>query len=340
MKIKICWFVLLVIEFCFAIPAYSSAKDVVIIHSYSDQSPWVKGINNSFENTLSKLGYEIIIHSLSFHVDGIMRENPNSFQKIADNIIDSVKEKKPDVVLLCDDEATNALMPKLMKNRIPTLTTGINQLSGLEWKTNNWSAYHAGIFEKYPVVPIIDFMSKLDVKFKTISILTSKSRTSESVVRVLNKELKSKAIKDKYGITLKNIFMLNQYSDWKRVVPNINEENDAVFILVPYEIEDRNGKEVPVEEIGAFLRKNLTIPTLGIIGIHTRIGLFASISVSGENLGKQSAEQACRYFNGEPLKTIGFEDIRYYDFEINNTEASRLGIEIPTEFYEFTHFLD
>jgi ABC-type uncharacterized transport system substrate-binding protein len=124
------------------------------------------------------------------------------------------------------------------------------------------------------------------------------------------------------------------------MVPKLGLDNDALFVLVPYEVVDKNGYDVPPEQIGFLLKSKLNIPTLGLISIHTRIGLFASISVDSKDLGRQSAEQIHRYFNGESMQNIGFEDLRYYNFEINADAAKRLNISIPEEFYGLTHFVE
>ena len=160
--------------------------------------------------------------------------------------------------------------------------------------------------------------------------------TSRIVSGQISREMNSDEIKNRFGITLGTINNLRYFSDWKRALSKLNSENDALWVLVPYDVRDANNQEVPVDKIGISLTKLLKIPTMGIISVHTKIGLLGAINVNPEGLGRQAAEQAYRLFKGERLESIGIEKTRYYKMEINGGEAKRLGLKIPPELKSVT----
>jgi ABC-type uncharacterized transport system substrate-binding protein len=326
--------------FIFLVPlqllAAEKGKKITIIHS-SAKSLWDHGINHSSKKTIEKLGTKVRIKSINFPVDRIRRNAPHDIEKEKLKIIELTKQYKPDVILLCDDEATEILMPAFMELGLTTFVTGINDLE-MTWKRDSWKNLQAGVIEKYPICEMVNFLKKVRPNCKRISILSSRSTTSIIVANNIKRLFETGEIERKSGISLQDIHLLEKYSAWEKCVPNLGLDNDALFVLVPYEVIDENGCDVPPEQIGSLLKSHLKIPMIGIISIHARIGLFASISVDGAGLGRQSAEQIHRYFNGEAMQDLGFEDIRYHNFEINANEADRLNISIPADFYGLTHF--
>lgn len=313
-------------------------KNIVIIHSYA-KSIWDCGINTGFKKTIENLGTKVKIKSINFPVDRIRRIEPHNITAETLKVVEQTKKFKPDVILLCDDEATDILMPIFMDLGLPTFVTGINR-SEITWKRDRWKHLQAGVIEKYPIEEAFAFLKKVRPNCKKISILSSRSTSSKLIANNIRRLFASGEIKKRYNIELQNVHLLEKYSEWEKLVPKIGLENDVLFILVPYLVIDENGHDVPPEQIGFLLKSNLKIPTLGLISIHTKIGLFASISVDSTDLGRQSAEQIQRYFNGELMQHVGFEDLRYYNFEINANAAKRLNISIPGEFYGFTHFVE
>ena len=115
----------------------------------------------------------------------------------------------------------------------------------------------------------------------------------------------------------------------KDAIADIAANDQALWLLVPYGVSGPGGKEVPVTVIGEYLRKNLSIPTLGIISVHTKIGVLVAISVSPYDLGGAVAEQVARSLNGEEQRAIGVYPLRKSRLEINLQEAERLNIAIP-----------
>lgn len=318
----------------------ASAKKILIYHSYPP-GEWVHGINNSFKATLERLGHEVKIVSTVFHSEHWLRRPLKDQKKEQERLINIVKAASADLVLLCDDEAASFLAKEMHDLGLPIFLTGINQaLDETTWVAQIPKGKIAGVLEVYQVSESVGLLKKLKPELKSMSILSSKNFSSKVIAKNLKEIMRSPAFVDEHGVQLRSVHTLRFWEEWKKVLPDLNKNDQAIWILVPYDVRDSHNQEVSIEQIGAHLTKHLSVPTLGVVSIHTKIGLFLALSISPEALGRHSAEQVARFLKGESLKKIGFENARYYKMEINTAEAKRLGVKIPSSLLGAVNLVD
>lgn len=302
-------------------------KDIVIIHSYP-QGEWYHGINTGLEDELKKSGIKYNLHPIVFHSE-FWREKDSARRSVEKNRISKfIASKKPDLVLMCDDEASDFIAGDLAQAGYPVIFTGVNrQAKDIPWLKMFSRSKIAGTLELTKTEDSIRLLKKLRPDAKRFSILTSASDTSEIVAKQISEDMKK--LKGSLKVELRSVHKLKYWSQWREVIPEINAKSDAVWILVPYDVRNSNNKELSIEYIGNYLRKNLQVPSLGIISISTKIGVLAAIPASPSALGQQMGEQASDYFKGKSLSSIGVVEAKYFKEEINYSEAGRLGIVIP-----------
>lgn len=302
-------------------------KDIVIIHSYP-QGEWYHGIHSGLEGELKKNGIKYNLHPIVFHAE-FWKEKDTSRRLVEKNrILRTLKSKNPDLVLLCDDEASDFMADELAKGDVPVIFTGINrQQKDIPWLKKFSRNKIAGTLELYKTEDSIRLLKKLRPEVQTFSILTSANDTSDLVVKQITDDMKR--LKGKLKVNLRSTYKLKYWSQWKKAIPEINKNNDAVWILVPYDVRNANNQELSIEDIGGHLKQNLKVPSLGIISISTKIGVLAAIPACPASLGKQMGEQVSQYFKGQNLGSIGIVAAKYFKEEINYIQARRLGIFIP-----------
>lgn len=302
-------------------------KDIVIIHSYP-QGEWYHGINAGLEEELKKKGIKFNLQAIVFHAE-FWKEKDAARRTIEKNrILEFVKSKSPDLVLMCDDEASDFIAGDLAQSGFPVIFTGINRKEkDIPWLRQFSRAKIAGTLELTKTEDSIRLIQKLRPTIKRISILTSANDTSDLVVKQISEDMKK--LKTKLKVELGSVHKLKYWSQWKKSLPEINAKSDAVWILVPYDVRNANNQELPIEHIGSYLKQNLRIPSLGIISISTKIGVLAAIPASPSALGRQMGEQASDFFKGKSLAEMGVVQAKYFKEEINYSEAARLGISIP-----------
>ncbi|MCK4786928.1 MAG: hypothetical protein KAV87_24435, partial [Desulfobacteraceae bacterium] len=240
-------------------------------------------------------------------------------------LMEIVQNYRPDIVVLCDDEVAHLTGRAINENDIPIFFLGINEdLSEAEWYRRSNKDKIAGLIEWYPIYESIE-MFKMMIPIKRIALLSGEGFSSHHITKQFIKELK------RANVQISGIYNHSRWDDWKSAVMEINRSSDLVWVLVPYHIYDNDGMEMGVTRIGKWLHDHLSIPSSGITDIHIRVGMFAAISPSTYDLGRESANQIIRYLNGVLLKTIGVTNNRYYDIDINAKTAKKLNIKIPDE---------
>ena len=315
--------------------------NIIVVHSYPESSPWTKGITLGLTNTFSYSGYKVKIKNIIFYAEGLKRSGKDSLIRETNHVIDEISNSKDlDAIVVSDDEAADIIIPRIDSTKYPIFFTGINRdKSSIKWLQNITRKNICGVFEHYPIESALQILKKMKPNVVHMSILSSQSPSSLITSDQISKEMKNPEFEKKTGIKLGSINLLRKFSEWKRMVIELKNQNDALWILVPYEVLDENNQEVNPSIIGKYMRDNITVPTMGIISIHTRIGFLAAVSVGGESLGKQTGEQILRYFSGETPEEIGYERVKYHTLEINSSEAKRLNLSIPNDLMGFASFI-
>ena len=88
----------------------------------------------------------------------------------------------------------------------------------------------------------------------------------------------------------------------------MNKKDGVGWILVPFEVVDGKGENMPLGVMAQWIKENVEIPLLGILSIHTKMGFLSAISVEPIGLGKQAAEMILKIENGSRCEDIGFEN--------------------------------
>jgi len=320
---------LLTLLFIFSSSAFAKSVKIEVIHSYPP-GDWSHGIDGSITDVLKSNKIEHDLKSIVFHAEYWRRKDEELRKTEQDRLVKEIADYNPELIVLVDDEAADFLASRLKTLNKPIFFTGINQIEkDIVWLQGKDRDKFAGVFEIYQIQKGNDLLRGFNNKAKNISVLTSNSATSQILADQFTADFSENGKFGKSGFKLRKIYKLPFWSQWKEAVKEINSKDDAVWILVPYDVRDSNNQELLVVEMGKWLTANLKKPSIGILGVNTRIGLLASVNTHAEGLGKQVAELIVRNLKGETLPKIGFQHSRYYKLEVNKVEMNRLKLSIP-----------
>jgi ABC-type uncharacterized transport system substrate-binding protein len=328
--------IIALITFIFWVSCFSMEQTdtIVVIHSYPD-GEWKKGVTKGIEDTLKagkrKFNFEHILYdyeTLKFQKKEIQNRRINE-------IISQISKTSPSYIVLNDDEAIEKILPKLSSYK-NVILNGINDVpSNTVWGKENDLTNRCGVIEHYPVTQTLKMISQMAPKVKSMSIVSSQGDSSKIVANVF-KNLNSTQL---HNIELRKISLESKWEIWQKELLEMNKHDGVGWILVPYEVVDLNGKPIPLHEMATWIRKNISIPLLGILSVHTKMGFLAAISVEPFGLGKQAGEIIARIEKGEECKKIGFEKSKYHNFEINLDEIKRFGFKVPDKFIGVAKFV-
>ncbi len=312
-----------------SISSFAKTVRLITVHSYPP-GDWSHGIDGSISEVLNNNKIQHDLKSIVFHAEYWRRKDEELRKTEQDRLVKEISDYNPDIIVLVDDEAADFLASRLKILNKPIFFTGINQIQkDIPWLQGKDREKFAGVFEIYQIQKGNDLLKGFNAKTKNISVLTSNSATSQILADQFSADFAENGKFGKSGFKLRKIYKLPFWSQWKDAVNEINAKDDAVWILVPYDVRDSNNQELLVVEIGKWLTANLKKASIGILGVNTRIGLLASVNTHAEGLGKQVAEMIVRNLKGEVLQKIGFEQSKYFKLEVNKVEMSRLKLSIP-----------
>ncbi len=297
--------------------------EIAILHSYPE-GEWYYGINSSLSKVLKDKGIKFNLSPLVFHSEFWKDRESERLVAEKNRILKFLKEKNPDIILMCDDEISDFIAQDIAALDKPVIFTGLNRRTAqIPWLKSFGKNQAAGTLEIYDTEASVKLLRTMKPSVKNFSILTSTNDTSNLVTDQVKTDLQ------KIGsVKVREVYQLRYWSEWKRAIEEINAKDDAVWVLVPYNVRDENGIEVSVERIGSWLRRHLKVPSLGIISISTKIGVLAGIPASPQALGKQMGEQVASFVGGVTLSEIGFVNAKYFQEEVNLNQARRLGLTI------------
>jgi ABC-type uncharacterized transport system substrate-binding protein len=332
MKVILILITLLAPDLCLSL---EQINKIVVIHSYPEGGEWNKGLTKGIEDTLSNNKKKFDFTHILYDYETLKFKTSDDQNKRINEIISQINTTAPTYVVINDDEAIEKILPKLSSHK-NIILNGINDVPiKTDWGKHNDISTRCGIIEHYPVTQTLKMISQMAPNIKSMSIITSQGDSSKIVANVF-KNLDSNQL---HNINLRKVSLESKWENWKKELLEMNKHDGVGWILVPYEVVDENGKAIPLHEMASWIRKHITIPLLGILSVHTKMGFLSAISVEPFGLGKQAAEIIARIEKGENCQSIGFEKSKYHNFEINIDEIKRFGFKVPDKFIGVAKFV-
>ncbi|HNT97307.1 MAG TPA: ABC transporter substrate binding protein [Elusimicrobiales bacterium] len=315
--------------------AEAPQQKLFIVFSYP-AGQWSEGILTGLSTRLARSG---IRYTLKHDIYDSPRFSPaTSTEAVAEavRIVKAAAEYRPDFVILCDDEGADALAPGMKKLGIPLLFAGINKdEKDVAWLEKGINL--TGVFERYPIEPSLKLLSNLSGgKVKTISLLTSINPTSV----IIEKQFSDYFRAHKTRVALKKSHATNKWSDWQRAILDINSEGEALWLLVPWNVEDAEGERMDLRVMGKWMSANIRVPSISIVDVNLQLGAMASISMTPEIMGEELGNIIhLSVSEHRPLSNIPYRYPSKHEIIINKKQTDRLGVKVPIELLEYAKII-
>lgn len=309
-------------------------KNIVVIHSYP-AGEWQNGISKGLESTLRSSSHHFKFEHMLYDYEKLKFKGLKEQEERVLQILREISRISPDYIVINDDEAIAKVLPKL-KTHAHVILNGVNDdPENTSWGKANDLSHRCGVIEHYPLSQSLKMISLMAPKIKSMSVISSTGDSSKIVARIFRK-LTAQQLQN---IRLRKVSLESSWEKWKSELLEMNKHDGIGWILVPYEVVDANGRAIPLNEMASWIKNNISIPMLGILSVHTKMGFLSAISVEPFGLGKQSAEIIARIEKGQSCKSIGFEKSKYHNFEINTDELKRFGFKVPDRFIGVAKFV-
>jgi ABC-type uncharacterized transport system substrate-binding protein len=299
---------------------------ILILHALAAGNFWPAQIELGFKQELEKSGYKGSFDSLYL---------PSLDTK---SILDKIDEKKPSCIVISNDPMNDELIRAITKIRkIPVFFASIpKQESQLSWLTDNRN-YVTGVLERTHLPDVVTTLEKIkSSNIKKMGILVGgPSENMWSLGELIQFEMKQRP-----DIQI-DLQWAKTYEIWKEKAVTLNRENDVLVPLLPYGMTSLNENvETDWDLINQFMIQNITIPTIGIGCMHTKIKRTIALSMKPRAIGVQVAKMVYDHIhNGVKVSNINIETTKFYELEIDSENIKRLKLKIPDEIASYANIL-
>jgi hypothetical protein len=312
-------------------PAFAHAAAISVIYSYPP-GEWFHGIHETLKKSSTDLGLGVEFVPIIFHAEYWARRPEQETAKEKERILGILRKQKPKAVILCDDEASDVFANAVHDLKLPTFFLGVNrELSDIPW-WNTVKESSAIVLERYPVEQLLQATRRMLPRARRISVVTSLNATSGFILPGVVRDVES--ANQRLGgepFSIVDTFRSEKWQDWKAYLGEVRQKADLVWILIPYDVHDHHGTEVPIERMGRWLRNGLELPSLGLSSIHPKMGVLLTVAMTPQQLARASVSQIARWLKGTPLVQIPPQTERMGHLQVNSLTAKRLRLRIPKE---------
>jgi ABC-type uncharacterized transport system substrate-binding protein len=278
MKIRLLFLAALVFGFALTALAQSTTvkKRIFVVSSYHREYLWSQSTQRGLTAALLKYRYldssqqadEFTRNDYVESSKAVLKKEwmdtkrKNSQAEIAastQRIMKSLREFRPDLVMLGDDNAANYLGNQLLDTTIPVVFWGINGLPlkyGLVENIDRPGHNVTGVWQQGYLKESLELLHKLVPAAKTFAILACDSETSRPSV----KRLQALASQGELPLKLVDTVVTNSYDEFKTRVLELSSQVDAFFMLNHDTMKDNAGNYVDMLAVGRWYLENIRKP--------------------------------------------------------------------------------
>ncbi len=315
----------------FSRPAFAHSDAITVLYSYPP-GEWFHGIHETLRKSSTDLGITVDFEPVIFHAEYWARRTEQETEKEKDRILGILRKVRPKAVVICDDEAADVFAVAVHDLKLPTFFLGVNrELTDIPW-WNTVKDTSAIVLERYPVEQLLQAAKQMMPRARRISVVSSLNATSGFILPGVVRDLES--ANQRLGgepFSIVDTFRSEKWQDWKAYLSGIRRKADLVWILIPYDVHDHHGTEVPIERMGKWMRNGLSVPSLGLSSIHPKMGVLLTVAMTPQQLARASVSQIARWLKGTPLAQIPPQTERTGHLQVNSLTAKRLRLRIPKE---------
>ena len=348
--------------FCLLIglPSFAEAaakKRIFVVSSYHREYMWSHSTQQGLTSAMLKYGYldtsrqadeftkNDYVESSKALVKKVWMDTKkkNSQTEIANTtqqIMRDLRDFRPDLVFLGDDNAANFIGNQLLDKKTPVVFWGINGLPlkyGLVESMDLPGHNVTGVWQQGYHKESVELLLKLVPGAKTLAILSCDSETTRPNIKRLN-EL---AQRGQLPLNLTDIVATNSFEEYKTRAVELAKKVDAFFVLNHDTIKDRAGKYVDMLTVGRWYLENIKKPEASHEDQFVREGMLLTANDSGYNQSFLAFEMAYDILEqGLSPASMRTRTPSRGPYMVNKIRAQMLGISLQGKMHIIEQLID
>jgi len=286
-------------------------KKVVYVNSYHRGFPPSDQITEGVFEKLPADSFEIVAHFMD------TKRNPSEgyIKNRAAEILDSINNEHPDLLIVSDDNAVKYLvLPNFQDNPMPIVFCGVN------WTAEQYDLSHCNITGILELLPIAESMLTLKSYYPNMQkllVLNENTTTSRKTKPLLDTLLSP------IGISVTQE-LVDDFEGWKSVFIDGNENFDVIYLQTRGAIKNWDH-----DEALRIIDQHIKVPLVTCEDFMMPYAVFGLTQVSKEQ-GMWAAETAKRILKGTNPADIPVSKNTMFKVWINSRLAEKIHF-IPDE---------
>ena len=283
-------------------------KKIVYVNSYHRGFPPSDQITGGVMEGLPADSFEVVAYFMD------TKRNPSAdfMKKRAAELIDSIREMKPDLLIASDDNAMKYLVvPYFQHDPLPIVFCGIN------WSAEQYdvSAINiTGVLEILPVKEAIQTIRPYYPSIKKLLVLNENTTTSQKTRPILDTLLGNLGLEVTQAL-------VDDFESWKSVFKEGNDAYDIIYLQTRGAIRGWDDEEA-VKHVEEFIK----VPLVTCEEFMMPYALLGVTQLSEEQ-GRVAAAMARSVLNGIRPGDIPVEKNRLTRVWINSRLAEKIGFQ-------------
>ena len=257
-----------------------------------------------------------------------------------DRIMGELREFRPDLVLLGDDNAANFIGNQLLGSKIPVVFWGINGLPlkyGLIQNLDAPGSNITGVWQSGYYKESLELLKRLVPKAKTFAILACDSETTRPSVKMIDQLAKRGAL----PLKLTESIVTNSFEEFKQRALETAGRVDAFFVLNHDTLRDKRGQHVEMLTVGRWYLQNIRIPEVSNEDQFVYEGMLLTANDSGFNQGVMAFDMAEVILEkGASPARIAVRTPDRGPYLVNRNRAAQLKISLKDAMYLIDEIID
>jgi ABC-type uncharacterized transport system substrate-binding protein len=318
-------------------PPTETVKAITIVYSY-EADFWVtlaeeSGVTSAFADN-NYIEDKTLTVTRIYMDTKTVNKSPEEMAGITPGIVAQIKQTKPDVVLLFDDNAAKFIGAKLLHSGLPVVFGSVNgnptktdytRAGALAVSMDNPGHNITGILERMPVLTGFEIMKILNPKAQRAALISDDSTTTRAIVETMG----GIEALDTAALTVQPRLFTNDFEKLKAFILDQQNKVDALAILVGYTMRDAQGSPVSQKQIVRWLLKNSRIPGISYSEVLGAEGFLLTVAVDLEKQGYHAGLIGVRILGGTQPANIPIIDPVAKKIVINLARAGQLGMDVP-----------
>ncbi len=296
---------ILIVLLSFSSTGYGAAKNapfkkrIFLVSSYHREYNWSIETNKGFCNALLKFGHfdngdQISAYTINDYVetsrsvikkmwmDSKRKKTNEEKATAATAITKAIKEFKPVIIFLGDDEAAEYVGSQFLDADIPIVFWGLNQNPvkyGLVDRAEKPGHNVTGVYQSGYHMESVKLLRTIAPRIKTFAVLTDDTPSGRSNM----KAVEYLARKGEIPLKLVETVATNNAELWKKRALELQEKVDAFYVAQYSGLIDKNGNSVPDLKTAAWYITHIKIPEFAGFKFRVEEGMLCAADDSGYN---------------------------------------------------------